>query len=315
MKAALIFLPFLMFSLAASRAGVLPPHATLFDKTLAEYSAEWWIYNYSLPPINPDPAFPPAGPLNHPSVYFLQGSAQHPVPAGVVRTFTVPEGVYVFFPIVTGEAENIDTFPPLTVEELRQLLADHFALASEIRASIDGVALDLTDLAGRREVSPVFSYFFEEANNLKTLYYGHDIVGLVDPVVADGYYVMLEPLPLGLHALTVGYEFGPPVNIDIETPFNINVVTHGEFFRREVHKLIEQINRSTVSEHSKRPLISTLEAASASLDRDRLPAGLNQLGAFQNKVRAQVGRSDQQLAEDLIERAQQIMDRATRELP
>jgi hypothetical protein len=252
--------------------------------------------------------------LNHPSVYFLQGSAQHPAPEGVVRTFTVPAGVYVFFPIVTGEAENIDTVPPFTVEELRQFLAAHFSLASAIRATIDGVPVNLDDLAGRREISPVFSYFFEDANNLKTFYYGHDIIGLIDPVVADGYYLMLEPLPLGLHTLSVGYKFGPPLDIDIETPFNLNVVTRGEFFGREVCKIVEQVNSSALSDHKKRPLLVNLEAAKASLYSDGFAAGLNHLRVFQHKVRAQIERNDPSLADDLIQAAQQIIDQATREL-
>jgi hypothetical protein len=35
---------------------------------------------------------------------------------------------------------------------------------------------------------------------------------------------------------------------------------------------------------------------------------LNQLGAFQNKIRAQLGKSDPALAQELIDLAQQVID-------
>src|SRR5438093_5198780 len=96
--------------------GVLPAHFTLFSKTAAEYSAEWHKYNFSLS-TNINAAMPVAGPLDPQiPVYFLMGS--RPVPADQIRTFTVPENVYIFYPITTVHAENIDTCPPLSVEEL-----------------------------------------------------------------------------------------------------------------------------------------------------------------------------------------------------
>jgi hypothetical protein len=53
-------------------------------------------------------------------------------------------------------------------------------------------------------------------------------------------------------------------------------------------------------------LLATLKAASASFERGNLVAGLNQLHAFQNKVRAQV--ADAVLADQLTKAAQVVMD-------
>jgi hypothetical protein len=54
------------------------------------------------------------------------------------------------------------------------------------------------------------------------------------------------------------------------------------------------------------PLLATLKAAAASFERGNLVAGLNQLHAFQNKVRAQL--TNPVLAERLTEAAQVIID-------
>ena len=53
---------------------------------------------------------------------------------------------------------------------------------------------------------------------------------------------------------------------------------------------------------------ATLKAAAASFDDGRVQPGINQLGAFQNKVRAQVAPLDPVLADSLINAAQVIID-------
>ena len=56
------------------------------------------------------------------------------------------------------------------------------------------------------------------------------------------------------------------------------------------------------------PLIATLSAALAAIDRSNPTAAINQLQAFQNKVRAQVLPLDPELAEQFIQAAQEIID-------
>jgi sulfatase modifying factor 1 len=78
-----------------------------------------------------------------------------------------------------------------------------------------------------------------------------------------------------------------------------------------VEGLIAEVAESSLAWNRKRPLIATLLAACASFERSRFDAGVKQLRAFQNKVRAQVTRLDAQLAEDLIGAAQEIIDALT----
>jgi len=60
--------------------------------------------------------------------------------------------------------------------------------------------------------------------------------------------------------------------------------------------------------------LANLNAARASFESKKFVAGINQLHAFQNKVRAQLGRSDSALAGQLTEAAQKIIDKAAAQL-
>ena len=57
-----------------------------------------------------------------------------------------------------------------------------------------------------------------------------------------------------------------------------------------------------------RPLLATLSAALHSIERGNSRSAVNQLLAFQNKVRAQVARSDPALAASFIQAAQAVID-------
>jgi hypothetical protein len=83
----------------------------------------------------------------------------------------------------------------------------------------------------------------------------------------------------------------------------LEIITTGQ----AVELLISMIEESDVS-RNRRPLLASLKAASASFEDGRMVPGGNQLQAFQNKVRAQVSPTHPQLAQDLIEAAQQILD-------
>jgi len=72
-----------------------------------------------------------------------------------------------------------------------------------------------------------------------------------------------------------------------------------------VERLVALVNSGAPRPH---PLIATLSAAIAAIDRSNPTAAINQLQAFQNKVRAQVSPLDPELAETFIQAAQQIID-------
>src|SRR5213596_3443484 len=57
------------------------------------------------------------------------------------------------------------------------------------------------------EAAPVFSYTLQLTDNLQQVVNGittPDATGTVFPAVADGYYLMLRPLPAGQHVIKFG---------------------------------------------------------------------------------------------------------------
>jgi hypothetical protein len=74
-----------------------------------------------------------------------------------------------------------------------------------------------------------------------------------------------------------------------------------------IDALIALIENS-LSGHNKRPLVAILRAAEASLERGDLKPGINQLQAFQSKVRTQLEPITPAFARLLLERAQATID-------
>jgi hypothetical protein len=121
------------------------------------------------------------------------------------------------------------------------------------------------------------------------------LVPIATGVVADA---LLE---VGEHSIALIVGDGQASDTDT---IQLQVITAGE----AVEELISTLNQTGISLQIKRPLIATMKAAVAALDRGQSTSGANQLVAFQNKVRAQVGRVDADLARSLIEAAQEIID-------
>jgi len=105
-------------------------------------------------------------------------------------------------------------------------------------------------------------------------------------------------LPIGPHTVTlvVGdsqHTATAEVNFEIITP-GIAV--------GQIMLLVEEANLQ-----HKQALLASLNAAQASFDRGHFNAAVHELDAFQDKVRAQVAKSDPELASELIADAQQII--------
>jgi hypothetical protein len=75
----------------------------------------------------------------------------------------------------------------------------------------------------------------------------------------------------------------------------------------EVGRLMALVQSVDLGAKNKQPLLATLFAAMSSLNHNDMTAALNQLSAFQHKVRAQVGSRDPALAGELVDAAQQII--------
>jgi hypothetical protein len=75
-----------------------------------------------------------------------------------------------------------------------------------------------------------------------------------------------------------------------------------------IEQVIALVDGSDVARKNLRPLIATLKAACASADRGNMASLAGQLGAFQNKVRAQIGKTDPAAANAMTSAVQKILD-------
>lgn len=119
-----------------------------------------------------------------------------------------------------------------------------------------------------------------------------------DPnVIATG-VVAVVTLPVGVNALQLVVDDGMATD---RQAFTVEVITIVEALDRLRTKVSAEVAKP-------QPLLATLSAAIASVERASLTSAINQLHAFQNQVRAQVAPEDPALAEQLIQAAQKIID-------
>jgi hypothetical protein len=169
---------------------VLPIHSKPFGKTYGEWSATWWKWAGPIPK-NIHPILDQSGEncdvQQSGKVWFLAGTEGETV----VRECTIPQGKAIFFPIISAAcylpADEFDE------EVERENCANVIDLVSNLEVTVDGK--ELQDLEQYRVQSPVFTLTVGENNYLD------EPAGTTVKGVADGYWIMLTPLPRGEHEI------------------------------------------------------------------------------------------------------------------
>jgi len=126
--------------------------------------------------------------------------------------------------------------------------------------------------------------------------------GLTDPIPSG--VLVTRWLPLGKHTIVLSVSDGIDTRSDQLT---LEVVTPGQ----AVAGLLLPTVESAIDEKNRQPLLAVLNAAQASFERGNFGAAVNQLEAFENKVRAQIQAADQSLADVLLDTAQKILNAVT----
>jgi hypothetical protein len=170
------------------------------NNALRNLSAEWWQWVSSIP-VAENPALDPTGAKcavgQRGSTWFLAGTFG----GTVTRTCSVPTGKEIFFPVA-----NISFFD--SPNQCGQG-PDHFSVA-EMRSALAGAIAGLSDLSAEIDGKPVKnlqrvrSRVFEVALPPGNPYDSAAApcpAGIYSPALADGYYVLLEPLTAGQHTL------------------------------------------------------------------------------------------------------------------
>ena len=177
-------------ALAGGRPGI-PPQASAFGETLAEWSAIWWKVGLEIP-TDGDSPFQVGGifPLSK-SVLGLAA----PLGGGTFE-LTIPNGKALMVAGITFECSNLEPVPFYGGTEAEQaacakFFADHI---EDMSITVDGKPV--RDIASYRVMSPQFSFTVPDPNFLA-----------VPPgpgtAVADGYYVLLPPMSKGKHTVRV----------------------------------------------------------------------------------------------------------------
>lgn len=180
---------------SAISAGVFLPSSTPFGKTYGEWIAAYFQLMLSIPKRD-SPNFDATGEKcgigQSGPVWFLAGGSNG-VPE---RRCTIPADKAIFF-LLRGIFSTIP-IDAATEDALRlrnKRSVDNIVL---VEASLDGVALE--GLRNFRFQSPIFSFTSptDPAEAVVPTY-----TGFHEKAIAGGYYVMLEPLPVGEHTLVI----------------------------------------------------------------------------------------------------------------
>jgi hypothetical protein len=217
---------FVLAAAAIVLAMFLPASTVLARNSTASFTQltpEWWQWALAIPP-SANPLLDTTGDNcmvgQHGSTWFLAGSWT----AGpVTRDCDIPQGAALFFPVINEI--NFDTpgqctqGAPLPSSTYRALSAAFVDGAANLSVTLDGKAVGQL----RRTVSPVFEVALPDDNIFAGVCTPDLTGGIYSPAVDDGYYVRLNPLPVGAHTLHIHAE-QPSQDFVLDLTYNLNVV-------------------------------------------------------------------------------------------
>lgn len=211
-------------SSARADGHVVKAHSVVADKTLSEWSALWWKWAFAFP-VNDNPLLDTSGAKSKfgdvGDVFFLAGLYNPSGSSSVTRTATISNDKFIFFPLQNFVNDNVGVSPRQTIDTLISQINGAIPGITALYASIDGKPVG--DLFSHRETSPVFAYTLQLTDNLQQVVnniHTPDATGTVFPAVADGFYLMLQPLSPGMHVLKFG---GTSFGTTLDVTYNLTV--------------------------------------------------------------------------------------------
>ena len=197
--------------------GILPPDSHPYGMTYSDWTAAYWQWALAIPaPMNPlaDTTGEYADVGQSGPVWFLGtliGTA-----APVTRTFEVPAGKALFFPLASAIDLQLPNEPPFHEQASRAFLASALDPLVDVQCIIDGEPVNNT--TAYRFPSPLF-FADIPADDVFGLSFGAFKSG---PNVSDGFWLMVRPLPPGEHTIEV---LVPAFGLDIA--YELTVVSGG----------------------------------------------------------------------------------------
>lgn len=215
-----------VFVSAPARAGtasVVDPGGTVAGKTVGQWTADWWNWATSAPKGQDaltDTTGANANVNQSGPVFFVAGQPNDATDP-VERSFKVPGGKYLLFPLVnTIVANGPDPLFSDTPSEADAIIGQHVDVKS-LFASIDGQ--DIANLGSHREKSPL-NFSVTMVDNSVTGF----PAGTYTDANSDGYWLMVKPLSAGDHTLHFGGTLGAiEIAPGFSTPvLNVDVTDH-----------------------------------------------------------------------------------------
>jgi hypothetical protein len=200
---------------------LFPADTIQYNLTYGEWTARWWQWVVSVPEgRNPsaDETGVNCGEGQSGPVWFLAGTF-----GGLnVRNCDIPAAKSIMFPVINAECSYAE-YPDLKTEsELRSCAVSSNDGVTELMVTIDGQAINETQLRTYRVQSPLFNLTLSENN----------IFGLpssTTQAVSDGFWVFLPPLEPGQHEI----HFRGAI-VDFTTESQNNFVTESLYHVRVV---------------------------------------------------------------------------------
>jgi hypothetical protein len=192
---------------------VAPPNSTPHGMSYAGWAEEWWEWAFSIPAdqnpnLDHDGRFFDVGQSG--SVFFVPGNF-----GGTdVRTVTLPAGKALL--IVGASVLGILGLDAPTEAELRTGVEQAYAGLAKVQVEVDGMALK--HLPRYTVLTPLFSFTLPD-NNIAGLAAG-EYQG-----IAEGVFLLLEPLPVGEHVIHVLNVF-PAFSVTTDVTTVITVSPH-----------------------------------------------------------------------------------------
>jgi hypothetical protein len=192
-----------------------PPDSKPYQRTYAEWTAEWWKWFISIPaadnPIN-DPSGERCALGQQGPVWFLVGSGG----GKAERECTIPAGRAILMPAINVECSYAEDQSLRTEDDLRACAISDQDLVTMTAATLNGSVLQVN-----RVQSPVFNLTFPVGDVFVTS-------GGPSQAVSEGFWVFLKPLPPGLYELHLqGLLVDPtvtgPVNLAEDSTYHLTV--------------------------------------------------------------------------------------------
>jgi len=205
---------------------ILPPHAEVGGRPLGDWGAAWWQWVLNVPKDR-NPITDTTGEFAHEGqagdVFFLGGNFG----GKSDRQVTIPCGKRLFFPFL-----NVVGWVPadcVDCDGCRTVVRQYMDGATLIECEIDGAAVE--NLGDHREESVCFPLTVPPEN-----VFGLP-PGVFEPAIADGFYLMLEPLCPGKHTLHFRGRIGPAADptFELEVTYDLTVEACGAFRRGDAN--------------------------------------------------------------------------------